>query len=115
VRAYRDLQVLGEPGSGLAAQVDPDANQQTLQPFRAASMGTDQLGKAFSKDMPAAFGIGTTKSPDQQLEVDGSAVSGQIHEKPCVCAVPAAGDAAARRAWRARLGALGDRKSTRLN
>src|SRR5690606_15921636 len=51
--------------------------------------------------------IGTTKSPDQQLDVDRPAVSGQIHQQPCIAAVPATGDATAQRARRSRSGALG--------
>src|SRR5690606_15003836 len=48
-----------------------------------------------------------TKSPDQQLDVDRPAVSGQIHQQPCIAAVPATGDATAQRARRSRSGALG--------
>src|SRR5690606_26889903 len=70
-------------------------------------MGTDQLGKAFSKHAPTTPRIGTTKSPDQQLDVDRPAVSGQIHQQPCIAAVPATGDATAQRARRSRSGALG--------
>src|SRR5690606_38518938 len=73
----------------------------------ATSMGTDQLGKAFSKHAPTTPRIGTTKSPDQQLDVDRPAVSGQIHQQPCIAAVPATGDATAQRARRSRSGALG--------
>src|SRR5690606_27781017 len=70
-------------------------------------MGTDQLGNAFSKHAPTTPRIGTTKSPDQQLDVDRPAVSGQIHQQPCIAAVPATGDATAQRARRSRSGALG--------
>ena len=68
------MQVLGKPGTSLPAQQDPDTGQQALQPFRATSTGTDQLGKLLSKHLPATLGIDTAKSSHQQVYVDRPAI-----------------------------------------
>src|SRR5690606_24581839 len=62
-------------------------------------MGADQLGKTFGEQAAATGSISTPKPSHHQLNVHRPAVCGQVHREPGIAAVPAAGDAAARRTW----------------
>src|SRR5690606_13083360 len=99
VRADGDMQVLRQSGAGLTAQENTDSGQQVFQPFGATRMGTDQSRETFCKHAAATGRILAPKPSHHQLNVHRPAVRGQVHQEPGIAAVPAAGDAAARRTW----------------
>lgn len=107
IRIYGDTHLLDKPGTSLANQEDADAGQQALQPFRPATMGTDQSGEAFRKHARATGTIGTTKSAQQQLNVDRPAVRGRVHQQTDIVAVLATGDTTAQGTRRTGPHALG--------
>src|SRR5690606_25984104 len=99
IRADGDTQVLRQPGTCLTAQEDTDSGQQAFQPFGPTRMGTDQSRETFCKHAAATGRILAPKPSHHQLNVHRPAVRGQVHQEPGIAAVPAAGDAAARRTW----------------
>src|SRR5690606_40775859 len=87
VGADGSVKVLGQPGTGFAAQEDPDPCQQVVESFGAASMGTDELGKAFGEYTAATGGVVAAESAHGQVDIDRSTVGGQVHEEAGVLAM----------------------------
>src|SRR5690606_12499092 len=105
VWADGSAEVLSQPGTWFAAQEDPDPRQQVVEPFCAAGMGADELGKAFGEDAPATGAVCASKPANGEVDVDCSTVGGQVHEETGVMAMLPPRDSTTQGALGARPGA----------